>query len=89
MIGQILAGEPPPGPGRLHRLTSGQNDPLVEGQDWYIFRDGVWFAVNLMGLCQYFIDPGAKIVKMGRWVHPDDFHAIIDKAQAWTQAQET
>lgn len=89
VIAQNVTVDPAPGAGRRRRLITGQYDPLTEGQDWYIYRDEVWFAINLMGLCQYIMEPGLKIIKMGRWVHPATFAEMMDRAQAWVEAEAT
>jgi hypothetical protein len=70
-------------PDRKPVTVSGQSFSTVEGFDWYLFREGMWFASNLMGLCQYVTEPGPKIVKMGRWVHPQLFDDAMEEARKW------
>ena len=71
-------------PARDHAYTmSGQSLNTVHGYDWYIYSQGSWFATNLMGLCQYLLDPGPKVIKMGRWVPPDVFDWAMSEAAVW------
>jgi hypothetical protein len=70
-------------PERKAVTVAGQSFSTVEGFDWYLFRDGMWFASNLMGLCQYVAEPGRKIIKMGRWVHPQVYDDCMKEAAVW------
>ena len=55
----------------------------INGYDWYIVRDGYWFATNLVGLTQYFAEPGFKVVKVGQWVAPERYDRLMQAAIQW------
>ena len=76
---------PSEGP-RLRRVAGGDYDPVTEGQDFFIFREGQWFASNLVGLAWYFQEPGYKVVKMGRWVPQAVYSEVMDRAREWMKA---
>ena len=63
--------------------VSAESFKTVHGYDWYIWSDGQWFATNLMGLCQHFVEPGYKVIKMGRWVSEEIWLAAYKEAIEW------
>lgn len=64
-------------------VKSGQGYGVVEGRDWYLYDRGHWFSSDMAGLVQYVTEPGAKIVKAGRWVPPDVFAQLHATASRW------
>ncbi len=64
-------------------VTGGQQWTTVAGYDWYIFDRGYWFSVNMSGLVQYVAEPGAKVVKAGRWVPPEVYDQLRREAAEW------
>lgn len=81
-IAVVVIAQDSGSPGRRYTVQS-QGYQTVHGYDWYIYVDDTWFATNLMGLCQFIAEPGPKIIKMGRWVHPDVFAELMGEAVAW------
>ena len=64
-------------------VTGGQQWKTVSGYDWYIYDQGFWFSTNMQGLTQYITEPGAKIIKAGRWVPPAVYNELRSKAAKW------
>ncbi len=54
------------------------NKALVSGRDFYIWRDGTWFGVDLMGLYDYLLDSG--LVKFGRQMTSAEYDSLVARA---------
>lgn len=48
------------------------------GQDYYIWRDGRWWACDIFGLFDFLIEGGQ--VKFGRTITTDEFNEIFQRA---------
>ena len=50
---------------------------LVTGKDYYVLRNGRWWAVDHVGFIDYLIEPGARRALFGRTVASDDWYAAM------------
>lgn len=73
-----------------------QDDPESEvgcesitGCDYFIFRDGRWWGVDVNGLFDWLLDTG--LFMQGRLITTKEYHAIVNKAlsdkQTWLQRE--
>lgn len=65
-----------------------QEDPLVgwdvhHGTDYYVYDDalGGWKGMHESGYFQYLMEPGLKIVKLGKYMRTDAYRALIAELQ--------
>jgi len=52
------------------------------GRDYYIWRDGQWFGVDLFGLYDYLVEPGWKRVLFGRTLVRAEYDLVWQRMMA-------
>jgi len=82
--GEGFSGPPSQAPARNVQLIA-QSDSengwvAISGHDYYVFRGGRWFGVDLFGLYDYLIEPGWKRVLFGRTLTSSEYNEV------WRQA---
>lgn len=55
---------------------------LVDGKDFFIWRDGRWWAVDQWGLMDYLADPGPRKILIGRYVPNGRWTLLRQRAEA-------
>ena len=53
---------------------------LVTASDYYVWRNGRWWGVDLFGLFDYLTRPGPKKVLFGRTIETEVYKRIIKRA---------
>lgn len=66
-------------PGRNVQIivqSSREHGWIARTGDFYVYRPGMWFAVDQFGLYDYLLEPGWKKVLFGRMLTNDEYNAI-------------
>ena len=53
---------------------------LAHSADYYFYKDGKWYGIDLFGLWDYLSLPGLKTVKFGRLIGDLQYRAVMSKA---------
>lgn len=53
---------------------------LVQGKDYFVWKDNKWYTVDFVGMVDYLQTPGWKRVLFGRMVNQDEWYKVCRKA---------
>ena len=80
-----LDGSPADAPGG-GVVAIASEDPQVgclihHGTDFYIYDEaqGGWVGMDQWGLCQHLIDPGQKVIKLGRHMPTAEYMSFVNR----------